>query len=197
MDINLKKTVIHEIGHFIARYLNQKTYNSGFGSMEMIIKKPINSDNESDYRGINIPNRPPNFSDSDEIKDLAEYFAVVVYGCIFESLFLNKKFEDCFNCSGSGNGDIMQYNFNTNRYLNEDSKLKLLLYIKDDYFAEMKDNHVHFNKLFNLEFEHILKNQGSGFSVDLKKLEILILPFIEEHLVYYNSFIFNLRKNIT
>lgn len=195
MNSKLKKTIIHETGHFIARYLNKKIFNSGFGTEKMVIKKN-NSSNKLHYCGVTVPNRPTNYSPFDEIKDFAEYFAVVVYGCIFESIFLNKNFEECFNCKNSGNGDILQFDFNVNKYFNPITKTQLIHYIKDNYFIELKNNQSHFEVLFNLKFEELLRYQEGEYIVDLKKLEILILPFLNEHTPYYYSFIINLKKNL-
>lgn len=193
MNAKLKKTIIHETGHFIARYLNKKIFNSGFGTEKIVIIEN-NSKNKLDYSGVTVPNRPINYSSSDEIKDFAEYFAVVVYGCIIESIYLNKKFEECFNCKNSGNGDLRQFDFNVNKYFNMITKRELTNYIKDNYFIKMKNNQSHFNELFNLKFEELLEYQNGEYIVDLKKLEILIRPFLNAHIPYYYSFISDLKR---
>lgn len=193
MNESLKQILFHEIGHYISIELNQKIFKSGYGVEEIILIITDLNDNSSISSGKVISKKPKDYNEFSEIKKPAEFIAATVYGCVFETLFFeNINFYDCFNGEDYRSGKI-DYELYQRLITDEYSRVisdKLMSYIVKDYIIPMKSiEYNHLQKLIQLDFNDVLLKNDKGYQIDLKKLEIKLLDFINEHSKNYKKFV--------
>ncbi|MDI5897824.1 hypothetical protein [Flavobacterium yafengii] len=200
MNESLKQILFHEIGHYISIELNHKIFKRGYGVEKInLILTNLNDDSSISF-GETISKNPKGYKEFDEIKKPAEFIATTVYGCVFETLFFEKvNFYYCFNggddYSGKKDFEIYQQLI-TNKYSSDISD-KLISYIVNNYISGMKSNECnHLQKFNQLDFNDVLLKNDMGYLIDLEKLEIKLIDFINEHSKNYKKFVEKIKTII-
>lgn len=161
---NFKRVFVHELGHLVAHILNKEHFEgTGVESIKLERKK-INGG--YDYVGITKPLKPEGYIDDKKVINLPEYIASIVYGCLFQSLYLTQRFTDCFYCVDSNKngycdaqsfiGALAQFGVST------DTRLILYNYIQE-----------YFNTLVRSEFELVFKLESKNYIIEEKQNEYL------------------------
>lgn len=198
MDIDLKRVVIHESGHFVAHMLNQSLYD--LGEVDKIKIKRVEIDSQFFYGGSIILIKPPGLDLTKGVINLPQRLAVLVYGCFFQCIFLEKEFESCFDRFDNSKNGCSDHRFYFNALNQFDiptgADIKLMSYIRDEYFPEIFRNKEEFDQIFNLDYNRVLSNEGDTFHVDLNQLKLLLGKFIENHKEQYKNFVETIKETI-
>lgn len=196
MKTNLEIVFFHEIGHYIAHQLVFKHF--GIGEIDKIVLIEKRADGFINYEGQTIPKIPHGKSKSTPLINLPENIAELVYGCYFQSIFLNQKFEVCFdykNKSAKGYKDYHDVISGLILFKIDGEKRKILYpYLKIEYFNSFKKNKNDFEFLFKFNPLDFLKETEDGFEVELGKLNNSLIGFIEKHSSYFIEFVEKIRK---
>ena len=195
---NLKRVFIHEIGHFTARELNCQLYKIGEG-VENILIQTHSQSNWIDYSGGATARKPKGHIDNGEVENVNQYIAVILYGCIFQTLYLkfesDYKFRECFNLSDSANGKCDAKEFaNMGKYITGSKRKEIVEYTSNISLNKLFSDHAHLKKAFDLEPLNFLKTEEIGFSVNLELLKEELTDFIDEHKKYYSEYITNIER---
>ncbi len=184
---NVFRVFFHELGHFVARELNLKYFN-GTGSAEILIY-PCENDN-NDFCGHLRPISPEELNSSDNtpvpLERLAEHLVVDVYGCIFQSYYLNSDFKNCTETNGEE--DIKKWIgslfANKLSYINRD-----IFPICIEYFEYLKSEHL-LDAFMRIEpKDYLITLQDNKYCVDLNQLRNDISEIVEFHFQYYKLFV--------
>jgi hypothetical protein len=187
-----RRTLFHETGHYIARKLNLSIYNKGAGVKEMYLKEEYNNYG-FDYSGGTTAKTPENYADEGFIKDVPNYIAVLIYGCIIQVLHQknieNKKFRECFSLKNSSQGkyDIDSFT-RIGKEFTGPKRLELVKYIENEYLYLIEENYKELEKLLRKE-TFILKIEGSKYILDLEQIDQILEDFLLSHSEYYKNFI--------
>jgi hypothetical protein len=196
LKTSLEIVFFHEIGHFISHQLNYKHF--GIGEVDKIILIEKRPHGVVEYEGQTISKVPNGKTNLEPILNLPEKIAELIYGCYFQSIFLNKELDICFdyrNKSARGYrdsqnliGGLSQFN------IDENKRRKLYPYLKEKYFNELKKHTYEFELLFKLNPMDFLKENENGFEVELKKLDNSLTEFMEKHSTDFIEFVENIRE---
>lgn len=183
MQDKLKQIIIHELGHYVARELNFNLFDVGEG----VEKVRILTKSKIPYQGQTIAIKPKDYNPK-EVNNKAEYIAVLVYGCIFEAVFTDKHFIHFFNEVDSGKHDYSEYNYLLIKYFDEETRIDLICYLRDEYFKLLTDNRNHFDHLFNMNFDNLLITlNDENYEINLEVLKEEIAVFLECHKIFYKG----------
>lgn len=193
-DINkYRRTLFHETGHYIARKLNLSIYSKGAGVNEMYLKEEKYTKNGLDYSGGTTAKIPVSHVDEGFIKDVPNYIAVLIYGCIIQVLyqrnFENKKFRDCFSLDNSSQGQSdMDFFIRIGEEFTGPKRLELVEYIENEYLDLIQENYKELEKLLGNE-TFILKQEDLKYILNLERIDQLLEDFLQSHSEYYKKFI--------
>nr|WP_315172212.1 hypothetical protein [uncultured Flavobacterium sp.] len=184
---NPQRTFIHEIGHFVARELNLNLYKVGYGVEKIYISA---KDNLTYGSGGTVPIKPKNYNNSDPVKNPVELCAVLIYGCLFQSLYLNTEFNFCFQVQDNANGKIDAEHFIS---LEKNSKKRGLMidFVAKEFIELINSEPSHFEIIKKLNFENYIAsvNLKGDYIINLDKLKIDLIPFLEEHSKFYKKLV--------
>lgn len=198
---NLKRFIYHEIGHFMARELNYELYGIGEG-VESIFIKTHNLNGSTEYSGGTVPKKPKGYDDK-LIINVKETAAVILYGCLFQTLYFNfilpehehVSFRLCFSLKNGANGSIDMSDFSgMSKYISGEKRKKIVEYTESKYINLLLSDKVHLEKLFNFDILDTLNKKQD--SVDLEILKVKLSDFKNEHKKYYSKFIETIDKII-
>lgn len=192
MNEKLKKVIIHEIGHYVARMLNLRVLGVGYGIDRILLVRRA----PEVYEGQTIPIKPENYQETQPIKDLPEFIAVLVYGCIFESLYLKTSFAECFAIHAVGKRDLEAYSFWTEELIPQ-NECQVLRDCIRGYYHNLQINIKEFDQIFQLNYANVLIAEDFGYSIDLDKLHGTLSTFFLNHQVTYMNFIEKLSAIIS
>lgn len=188
MNPNLKRTIIHEIGHFVAIELNNHLFKSGECLSIHLNAETVNG--KIDYRGLTKSD--VNIEKDEETKWnlLSQRIAVLVYGCFFQCLFEEKELNDCFgfnNSSLNGATDRQMYNtvfpFSVKKKQREETEKYL-----NKYLNNLKEIRKDFEDVFNQDFKEIMNTEHSNIEIDIKQLRENMREFMVSHLEKFKDF---------
>lgn len=185
----IHRVFFHELGHYVARELNHK-YFAGTGSKEILIY-PCELDN-NEYCGHITPNRPFGVSESDKtpvpLCRLAEHLASDLYGCIFQSYYLNLDLEVCTSLEGNGNDDIRKWagslSANKLSFINKHIYLLSIEHLEFLRGSQLLDPFMSLNPN-----KYLIELENKKCRVDLDKLHEDISHAIEEHFKHYKAYV--------
>lgn len=193
---DLHRAFFHELGHFVAQELNWKYFN-GTGT-ESIDLYPCDGYSNI-YCGEIEPTKPPNYSEDQyrvvPLEKLAQFLAMNVYGCIFQSYFLRDSLGSCFAPQENGGKDYAasRGQIDLNRLL---SAFSQFYQVCEDHFAMLRQSHI-IDVFIKLSPEDFLESRGGGnYSVNLEKLRKSISLDISNHLPHYEKFTTELQSII-
>ncbi|SFN97836.1 hypothetical protein [Salegentibacter flavus] len=193
-DINkYRRTLFHETGHYIARKLNLSIYSKGAGVNEMYLKEEKYAKNGLNYSGGTTAKIPVSYVDEGFIKDVPNYIAVLIYGCIIQVLyqrnFENRNFRDCFSLDNSSQGQSdMDFFTRIGEEFTGSKRLELVEYIENEYLDLIQENYKELEKLVGKE-TFILKQEGLKYLLNLEQIDQLLEGFLQSHAEYYKKFI--------
>jgi len=197
MNPQMKKerTFWHEVGHFVAQELNKK-YFTGCGNLEIRISKRI-VQNEADFEGEAKKNLPEDYVERNAIKDYpAPVIASLVYGCIFQSAFLNQNLDACLNHRSMGvvgYHDFQAINkHKTFFFLTPDENKKLDQCIQD-HFLVVKET-LEQSKFFEIAIGDIIDSDSDEIIIPGDILRGLFSDFIAHHEIKYLPFVEEIKK---
>ena len=195
---NLKRVFIHEIGHYVARELNCELYNLGDG-VEQIFIKTHNFSNSIDYLGGTTARKPKEYVENGEIKNVYEHTAVLLYGCLFQTMYLksisNYEFRSCFNLKENANGKCDAKEFNAmSKHITGPIRKKIVEYTENKYLNMLNADQNHLQKIYKLEPSKFLKANDDGYCVHLELLKKELSYFIIKHKKYYSDYIQNIKR---
>lgn len=191
MDRIFKKTIIHEIGHYTARTLNHEIYKIGEGVDKIEFEKK----NAFEYEGRTIPIKPENYKESNPIINLPEYISIQFYGCIFQSLYLEEEFNNCFAIHKNGEKDVSAYSHHTND-LAKEKKMRISKYFREHHIPKLKSNKEHFAEIFDKDYSNLLRVESFGYTLEMNELRKELDQFLIKHTSYYNELIIKIRTII-
>lgn len=193
MDYTLKKENIfwHEVGHYCAQQLNKKYYGK-FGCRGIEIIK-VDQNGVIRYKGGATQNTPPDHDpDSPEINHPASFIGSLVYGCIFQSCFLNEPFAACFNTRENGANGFNDYDrvwgtANFKFSLSDDEKDKL----DDEISAQFKIVCTNLTKfgIFKTEISNLIERDEETTWIPAEELDKRFTLFLNQHGELYKPFV--------
>lgn len=183
----IKRVFFHELGHFVARELNYIHFN-GTGSAEIKIY-PCREE-QSEYCGHITPILPEGVLESDRtavpIDRLAEHLASDLYGCIFQSYYLNTGLETCTKTNGKD--DIKDWIGSL--YANKLSFLNTKISPLSIKHLELLKSQKLLDQFMKLTpEEYLIEAEEKHFSVNLEKLRRNTCILLVEHGEYYKKFV--------
>lgn len=197
----LHSVFFHEIGHYIARELNLRLFNKGLGVAQIRLRVVTNKEGRLDYQGETIAAKPKGYRSTDRIKDLPEYIAVLLYGCLFQVLYDCQKnhtidFTTCFNLKPNNQGfyDCKAYS-SLNGYCTHNNRMEIVEYTGNEYFKKLK-NKRHFKNLFEIDPMEFLTENKSYLEADLGRLNQRLTVFIESHMEEYLAYIQRIKDSL-
>jgi len=183
----IHRVFFHELGHFVARELNEN-YFDGTGSVEIKIY-PCPQD-ASEYCGHLTPIRPEGISENDKtpvpIDRLAEHLTCNIYGCIFQSYYLNIDVRTCTDINGED--DIKDWigslSANKLSFLNKE-----IFQLSTQYLELLKSQKLLDKFIKVLPEDYLIETEYRHYVVNLHKLRDDTSQIIEEHHEYYKKFV--------
>jgi hypothetical protein len=196
MDTNLKRTFFHELGHLFADSTNFKYF--GFHKVEKIEFEAKNTDNGIDYEGRTIPIVPEGYDEAkDRLKNLPEKIASLVYGCYFQSIFLNTNFAQCFNYRDNrSNGflDVTHLHSALGLFrVPDDIRNNLYNCLYHTYPDSLPQLNMH-NLFEKTEVEDLIIEKDALIEMDLDKTTERFRDFFNSHEALYLDFIANIKS---
>ncbi|WP_282056035.1 hypothetical protein [Maribacter luteus] len=194
---NLKRVFIHEIGHFVSRELNYEHYQIGLGT-EQIYIEAHKFPKTIEYTGGATAIKPKGYIDNGEVENPIEYMAVILYGCILQTLYLKSKddyeFRICFSISNGANGKLDAEEFSAmEKYLAGPKRKKIVEFIETEYLNKLSADQNHLKKLFELDPLKFVEIRNERLFVNLDLLRECLRTFMIEHQEYYSDFINNIK----
>jgi hypothetical protein len=188
------RVFFHELGHFVANELNHKYFN-GTGSYEIKIY-PCEK-NCLDYCGHITPIRPEGIHENDKtpvpLERLAEKLASFLYGCIFQSYYMDTDILSCTKING--HNDIQNWlgSLIANGLGSLNSEIITLSIEHLDLLKSQKL----LDKFVNIIPEnYLIETKVNHFNIDLEKLTTDTYQIIDEHYRYYKNFVIEHQKII-
>jgi hypothetical protein len=93
------RVFFHELGHFVAHEIIFRTF--GIHKTERIEIKRYGND----YAGELVPAIPEGQDPNTPLINQCEKIVELIYGCIFQAVYLRTDFKDCFNHKSQGYDD--------------------------------------------------------------------------------------------
>ena len=188
MNSNLKRTIIHEIGHFVAIELNNKLFETGECLGIELIEKFANG--VVDYEGLTKSNVNNDEDEKTNMELLSQRIAVLVYGCYFQCLFEGKKLNDCFGVNDTmlhGSTDREKYNITFPFEVGKEQRIETEKYL-NKYLKSLEEFKEEFDKIFNQDFNNILTREENKFEINLKLLKDKLGDFLNLHIDKFKEF---------
>jgi hypothetical protein len=194
MDKDLKRVFFHELGHFVAREINQKYFGVIGRAKEISLYESLSKDGH--YGGKTVPEIPDGEDRDKSLVSICEAMAVYVYGCFFESIYLEQNFEKCFCEYGrcNGNQDFLNW-WEALRIADRKEKQEEIHKNDLDYFDQLRLNKS-LDKFLSLNVPDFLINSSveGKYSVNIDELRRITFPFIQEHELPYLEFTQRIRE---
>lgn len=184
---NLKTVFYHELGHYVSEKLNQYNFNT-YGVEFIKI-----SQHKNFYIGETKPIKPNISNDKITLNRLPHNLANIIYGCIFQSYYLNDdNLKNCLNSNGFKDVDLCNgfLVYHSISYLN--SKFFAL---SQKYLVFLIKNQL-LKNFFELDFEKYLVESGNNFTVELSKLDLDIFETIKKHEKVYLNYVSDIENLI-
>lgn len=194
MNNNLKRTIIHEIGHFVATELNHRLFESGKCLSIKLTGKTVNGG--IDYKGLTEADVNIDKDEETKMKLLSQRIAVLVYGCYFQCLYEGKALNDCFgfnNPSLNGAIDRQMYNTVFPYDVGREQRIKAEQYL-NLYLNSLEEFKGEFDKIFNQDFKSILREEENNIQLNLAQLKEKINDFLDSHLKKFKEFHENINS---
>lgn len=194
-SFNPQRTFTHEIGHFVARELNKKIFEIGFGVEEIYITGKENIYTSKNGSGGTIPKKPDDFIENNIINNPAEHVAVLLYGCLFQSIYYKTKFAECFAIENYANGKKDAEDFSSmEKYISGQKRRKIVEYINEEYINDLNSFPEHFKVINELCYENFIICEKDGdYIINLEKLKNELKSFLEDHIKYYEKLISKIK----
>jgi hypothetical protein len=180
---DLKTVFIHELGHYTSHILNKNIFNHGEGVEKMKICRYSESSDE--YRGMV---KSINFTEEDLYympqAYLKFYIARTIYGCVFQSYYLEIDIEICLSNNGWQDSRNLKGVLKRNKKLNKFNSLVNIL--SKDHIYELK-HHKILDLLKDINPKKYLQLNEDCFIADKDKIEELINSLIPKLDSYYNK----------
>jgi len=192
-QFNPQRTFIHEVGHFVARELNKRLFKVGNGVEEIFILK-VNNIQKTNIGG-GTKARIPDLYNHNEVVDIPEYIAVLVYGCLFQILATKVRFDQCFCLERGSYGlkDAEQFSALA-KYLSGSKRKEIFDYFDKTYISLLLDNYQHLRQVLDMKFENFIIEDEQLYKIDLLKLESHLADFFTSHSIFYHKMILDLRN---
>lgn len=192
---NPQRTFIHEIGHFTARELNKSIFKIGLGVEEIYITGKENLSSTKNGGGTK-PKKPNGNLDEDIVYNPEELVAVLLYGCLFQSICFKTEYNDCFIIQDYASGKKDAEHFNSlQKYINGKRRKMIVEYFSVEYINNLKSNSEHFDVLNKLKYEDfVLCIKDGNYIIDVEKLRNELREFFEVHQSYYKKLIEEIKK---
>ena len=190
-NYNPQRTFIHEVGHFVARELNKKIYNIGNGVEQIFITGDESLMKSIKGLGGTVPKKPENLIENDEVKNPIELTTVLLYGCLFQSIYTNTKFDNCFNIqsNASGKKDVEHF-ISLEKYFNGKKRRTIVDFFCYNYFEELSLSPNHFNEINQLNYQdYILEKNDGDYIIDIENLNKDLKNFLSIHEEPYKKLI--------
>lgn len=196
MNEELKTTVIHEIGHYVAFSLINKMFSTG-ECVKITIAK-IEEKEVIKYHGLAEAEIDDDTKDHDKnLKLFSQRCAGLIYGCIFQCLYLKVEFESCFGFFNNGGNDYREYQSLIPEEFDTAKRRELYDYFSKYYFFYLKSKREEFEVVFNLNFESLISEDENGFTIDIKLLKEKLEAFLIEHEEDFKKLIIKIEEIIT
>ncbi len=192
MIAEIKKVFFHELGHYIANRINHINFCMS-PVQEIILTKHENA-SKVKYEGQTSFKIPKGESIITSLKHPPQKIAELVYGCYFQSLYLNVPLTLCLDWRNDKANGLKDYEgimdvLSTCEVPTNKNK-EFYNYILKKYFSRLKLHKQEFETLFKLSpSNYLIKKNDIVFQVDLKKLENATEDFIKFHTPTYLNFI--------
>lgn len=189
----------HEIGHYVAHELNHTVFAKGLGVWRIRLQKP--SDHNGNYfTGETIPIKPDGYKLTDPINFLPGYMAVLLYGCLFETLYSKHKestvgFLDCFKYYSSGHRDLSAFEA-LNELCDFDVRQKIVRLTQEEHMTRLLHED-YFMGLFNLEPMAFLRESGLYWEMDITHLKTQMPQFLSSHEDHYKDYVTTIASILT
>ncbi len=191
------RVFFHEVGHFVASEINHSHF--GLSTVEKIILTKHELGNSINYSGQTIFIVPEGEQKDKPLVNLPQKLANLIYGCYFQSLFLDTELKLCFDFSNPDANGKIDYN-QTFAALTQfktpvKQRVEFFPYIEQQYFNELKTPKADFNKIFQLNPEdYFIEINNYKTEVNLKKLRVDISGFLKIHQNTYLGFISEINR---
>lgn len=191
MITDLEIVFFHELGHYIAHEITFR--NFGIHKVESILLTEHNINQSKVYGGETIITKPYVGAENVLVINLPEKIAELIYGCYFQSLYLNVELSNCFdhsnsNCKGFKDkndviGALSQFSI--------DAGTRKILYpfMEVEYFNYLKSIKTDFDTVFNLKPIDFLICSEIGYFFNLDLLSSSLQDFYVIHENVYLNFL--------
>ncbi len=193
---NPQRTFIHEIGHFIARELNKSIFKIGLGVEEIYITGKENLFSSKKGSGGTKPKKQNEYFDDKIVYNPEEFVAVLLYGCLFQSIYFKTGFNDCFAMQDYANGarDAQEF-ISLQKYISGKKRKMIIEYFSIEYIDDLKSNSEHFKIINRLKYEDfVLCIRDGDYIIDVEKLRNELIEFFIVHELYYKKLIHEIKK---
>lgn len=190
---NLKTVFFHELGHFVANKLINNLYNI-FEIEEILLIQKYTY--ELDYEGQTIKKIPIGKADTPLI-NIPERLCSLIYGCYFQSIYLNTDIDMCFNQSSDCKGCQDYRDFaECLRMFNIENQIKreLLAYLTVEYYSDLKEGSSLPKSLFEINPNDYLIEIYDGYKFDIIKLENNIQSHLRQHRPIFEQCICHIKS---
>lgn len=177
---NLETVFFHELGHFVANKLINELYNIFEIEEVLLIQKYTN---EVDYEG-QTKRKIPLGKAATPLINMPERLCCLIYGCYFQSIYLNTDLDMCFNQRSYYKGcqDYLDFAECLRMFKIENkTKRELLEYLTVEYYGNLKAGDSLSKALFEIDPRKYLKQIQGGYEFDIIKLENNIQSYLEQH----------------
>lgn len=188
MEASKNRVFFHELGHFIAAQLNHIIFDHAEVEKIIIVRYENDFTGETRYK---IPEGIP--FDTPTI-NLPQKLSKLIYGCYFQSLYLDSDLKMCFdnkNADANGKMDMVQTITALSGFkVSSEKRKNYYPYIEIEYFSLLKEKKDDFQLLFSLDpKEFFIEINDSVTEVDLHKLNFNVTEFVSKHTPLYLEFI--------
>lgn len=188
----VNRVFFHELGHFVAREINQKYFN-GTGSKEFLIY-PCDQD-PHEFCGHIVPNVPNGvyMTKPPPLIRLAEHLTSLFYGCVFQAYYNQTDLKDCFNKYGNDDMNSWYTSLNENNLSHIN---KNIANIEKEYFNSLLKERT-LDDFMTLDPEnYLIENGEKRYYVDIQKLREDTMDLVKKHYIVYNELIQQYNKMI-
>ncbi len=197
MKATFKKENIfwHEIGHYCAQQLNKKYYEKfGCQGIEII---GVGQNGLTRYKGGATPNKPPGYDPtSKKINHPASTLGSLVYGCIFQSCYLNEPFSYCFEKEEHEANGFNDYNgfwgIAERFFLSPLEKDKLDALVLDQ-IAIVKAS-ITQSGIFSIDITTLISKEEERTWIPAEELDKKFTDFLVQHGPLYKTFVDKIDK---
>lgn len=193
----LKKVFIHEMGHYVAQELNHELYGIGRVSSIEFIRET--SGEKIDYIGKTVSEKGISVNDDNKLINLPERIAELVYGCYFQSIYLDFTLEHCLdinNKSANGHKDAWDIASGLKQFNVKNERQALYSFLHKEYFDDLKNYKSDLKSLFQFDVKEFLLATENGFTTDLNKVYKITSNFRKLHKEDFKGFVEKIKEII-